>query len=718
MKSWSPGLIVGTIFLCATMALTSPPPPPNYQVSTSSPELQNEEQIWVCPTDSTVVIADWRDFRLGYRQVGIGRSTDGGNTWTDSLISVPMQIFNRQSDPTLTVDKNGNFYICVLDYQSTAFPDDSSYISFYKSTDKGVSWTGPFTVEDTTGHYFEDKQYIIADRTNSPYARNIYVAWARFPNPNRIMFARSTNGAVSFEDTLIVGPNVDGNACGWGWLDAGQFAFPLVGSDGSVYVFWVGGDLDPVTCDYYNALKIVKSTDGGVTFTSPTVIRHTAGNWGTVDGDVNVYNAPICAADISGGPFDGNLYIAYSNMDYENNPDSLDYNIEFIRSSDGGTTWSEPIYINDDYTGEGAVIDQFHPWLFCNEEGTVIAIWYDQRTDPVNHYKFDVFAAYSFDGGETFTTNHRISDTSIDPSQLKKSPQNKPSQTSFALSPTEALTPLAGKIAEYIGVTAFKDHVNAVWTDTRNGNQDVFGANWTIPLLEPRLISPPDRHVAPDSSVEFKWATAWKAWDDSYRFEIGYDSAFTSLALTLTTTEPQVTVDTSMLVIADSLFWRVKAFKISTGDSSEYSEHRMFQFSVCFDSDGDGYGDPGHPGNMCPVDNCPSIYNPAQEDSDADGIGDSCDNCITVYNPDQADTNGDGIGDACCCVTRGNADGINGVNVADLTYLVDYLFKGGSIPPCPEEGDVDAGGDINVADLTYLVNYLFKGGPPPTDCPS
>ncbi len=74
-----------------------------------------------------------------------------------------------------------------------------------------------------------------------------------------------------------------------------------------------------------------------------------------------------------------------------------------------------------------------------------------------------------------------------------------------------------------------------------------------------------------------------------------------------------------------------------------------------------------------------------------------------------------------CCVgsIRGNADGDVGdqVNVADLTFLVDYLFRGGPAPPCFEEGDVNGDGAINVADLTYLVDYLFRGGPPPAPCP-
>ena len=76
-----------------------------------------------------------------------------------------------------------------------------------------------------------------------------------------------------------------------------------------------------------------------------------------------------------------------------------------------------------------------------------------------------------------------------------------------------------------------------------------------------------------------------------------------------------------------------------------------------------------------------------------------------------------------CCQTRGNIDGDNGVNVADLTYLVEYLFQDGSAPPCEDdpdeypEGDVNASGAINIADLTYLVDYLFRDGPSPPPCP-
>jgi hypothetical protein len=71
-----------------------------------------------------------------------------------------------------------------------------------------------------------------------------------------------------------------------------------------------------------------------------------------------------------------------------------------------------------------------------------------------------------------------------------------------------------------------------------------------------------------------------------------------------------------------------------------------------------------------------------------------------------------------CCVIDGNVNHVGNINVADVTYLVKYLFQGGPLPPCLDEANTNDLGGINVADVTYLVKYLFQGGPPPPGgCP-
>lgn len=65
----------------------------------------------------------------------------------------------------------------------------------------------------------------------------------------------------------------------------------------------------------------------------------------------------------------------------------------------------------------------------------------------------------------------------------------------------------------------------------------------------------------------------------------------------------------------------------------------------------------------------------------------------------------------CCIGVVGNANGdaLEEVDIADLTYLVNYLFVTFVPPPCLAEGNItgDPAGEIDIADLTRLVNYLF-----------
>lgn len=50
------------------------------------------------------------------------------------------------------------------------------------------------------------------------------------------------------------------------------------------------------------------------------------------------------------------------------------------------------------------------------------------------------------------------------------------------------------------------------------------------------------------------------------------------------------------------------------------------------------------------------------------------------------------------------------VNVSDVVFIINYLFKGGAEPVPYASGDVNLDQEITVSDVIYLINYLFKGG--------
>ena len=62
---------------------------------------------------------------------------------------------------------------------------------------------------------------------------------------------------------------------------------------------------------------------------------------------------------------------------------------------------------------------------------------------------------------------------------------------------------------------------------------------------------------------------------------------------------------------------------------------------------------------------------------------------------------------------RGDANHDKKVNIADIVYLVSYLFKFGPPPDPLSSGDANCSSKVDIADIVYLVSYLFKFGPVP-----
>ncbi len=67
-----------------------------------------------------------------------------------------------------------------------------------------------------------------------------------------------------------------------------------------------------------------------------------------------------------------------------------------------------------------------------------------------------------------------------------------------------------------------------------------------------------------------------------------------------------------------------------------------------------------------------------------------------------------------CILGDANSDG--NIDVSDIIYLINYLFKGGPLPIPLLAGDSNNDEEVTVSDIIYLINYLFKSGPRPI-CP-
>jgi FG-GAP-like repeat len=378
----------------------------------------NEPSICVDRHNPNRISIGWRQFNSvasNFRQAGFAYTTNGGTRWIAPGV-LENNVF--RSDPVLNSDTAGRFFYLSL---LQNFFDD-----LWRSITGGQSWT---RVGPADGG---DKQWFTIDNTNSSGHGFQYQCWSTDGNNyGGRQFTRSTDGGLTWLDPINVP-----NSPAWGTLD--------VDSAGNLFIGGVNLNTGGIWC--------VRSTNAKNGAVVPTFDRSTAVNLG---GDI-VFAEPInpeglvgqvfLAVDRSGTTTNDNVYMLASVQPpgFTNGSDVM-----FVRSSNGGITFSAPRRINDDPVNHA----KWH-WfgtLSVAPSGRIDVVWYDTRNSP-NNVTSQLFYSFSIDGGNTWSPNLAVCN-----------PFNP-----FIGYPNQS------KIGDYITVVSDDDSANVAYAATFNGEEDIY----------------------------------------------------------------------------------------------------------------------------------------------------------------------------------------------------------------------------------------------------
>jgi len=238
---------------------------------------QAEETIVANPLNSLNLVAGQNDSRIGFNHCGYDWTFNHGVQWGDQLPpfwqfpGTDGHTFDACSDPTATFDASGNAYIGGILFDVFANPNaflvekSNAPIggAFYHTPSTAA---GPFqtyldnppgvVANDDGTCIFNDKEFIVADaHPASSKANNVYATWTRFNactgagvgGDSPIFFSQSTDGGATWSaaaeisgaspDCTAFSGQVNPNAC-----DQDQGSFPVVGTDGNIYVSFFNGN--------------------------------------------------------------------------------------------------------------------------------------------------------------------------------------------------------------------------------------------------------------------------------------------------------------------------------------------------------------------------------------------------------------------------------------------------------------------------------------------
>jgi hypothetical protein len=371
----------------------------------------NEPSIAIDPTDSNKMTIGWRQFdnvSSNFRQGGWGYTTDGGVHWTFPGVLEP-GVF--RSDPVLNSNELGAFFYLSL--------RDTFCDNIWQSTNGGQSWT------NFLGTSGGDKQWFTIDKTGGPGHGFHYQFWTDFFACDSGEFSRSTDGGMTWQSPINIPHGV-------------IHGTPDVDTNGNLFIG--GEDLFDVT------FWCIRSSNAQFGDQTPVFEQVTQVDLGGVRVGGNINPAGLTAqiflaVDRSGGSTNNNVYMLCSVQppSYTNGTDVM-----FVRSTDGGASFSPPVRINDD-----ATTNKWH-WFgtfSVAPNGRLDAVWYDTRNAPDN-LQSQLFYSYSTDAGATWSPNVQVSDS---------------------FNPTEGW-PQQNKIGDYITIVSDNTGGNVAYSATFNFN--------------------------------------------------------------------------------------------------------------------------------------------------------------------------------------------------------------------------------------------------------
>jgi hypothetical protein len=270
---------------------------------------QNETAVAVNPTNPDNILVGQNDYRRGDATCGVDFSLNGGRKWGSGLIPVgftapgftaPRHYWDAGGDPAVGFDSDGYAYYACLAFNRGVTSDlggDASGIFVFRSADGGASWSfsgNPVTQTDGTGGDgigLEDKEWMAIDiSATSPFQNRVYVTWTRYNfefTTAHIYESHSADHGITWSAPKAIS-GISEELCPFsfgggaaGDCDANQFSNVFTSPSGDVFVVFQnfnncpGGQGDPCEgdpTDNHNQMLLVKSTDGGETWSAPVKV--------------------------------------------------------------------------------------------------------------------------------------------------------------------------------------------------------------------------------------------------------------------------------------------------------------------------------------------------------------------------------------------------------------------------------------------------------------